>query len=1312
MKFHPMDRTAQSAYAIRLTMLLALIFVAGHVAAQPAPSRFRTPATFIRPLGMPRAVAPAASAPIAQGDDSAEDAFPGGATLKTDAEQQRLLKRAQQCVVDGRLDLAVILWQRVLDEAGDTLMTKDGRTYRSLAEEVEGTLAQLDPSSLKAYRITADGEAQAVLSKATEERTEEALAEVVRRFFLSSYGDDAAFELGCLALDRYDFVGASRLFTRILERHPDPSMPRAEILLRLAVANSRVGDRESAKRALEVAATAPGARPNQAILELVEQHLEAASAVAHSGETKSWRMALGGAQRSGHMPGLPTESTSKTLTELWVQEYGAFASEQVTHNPWSGMSMPVGVSGRVSGRRNQAPPPSRTEIISQWRDRGWRPAGQLLFDEGRVYVKTADDLSAFSTGATSDRPVWQSAWINQYELDSMSQMLMLLAANAHAYANPTGKPRTAIEIMLFGDRVHQSMSISDGVIYSIEGKRISRDGPPSPSPSPRGFQWGVTPRRTRTNWLAAYDARSGEARWHRSASDEKEGAQNVGFLAAPVPFGGQTLLVPVTDGGTIFLQALKASDGSTLWKSYLCDEPAGGCSPWAQVQIAVDGQEAYVACGAGVVFAVDATSGGIRWAVRYRRDGQLNRQIGNAYGQQTPLLELNGWEDDVVIPYGRALVVMSSDSDRLFALDRRTGDLLWESPRSEADYCLGVNGRSLFVAGKNVVRRYDIPTGLMKAEVAINDSFGRGVLTSDAVYVPVKDSIVKLDLDKGKELGQVGVSLTADDPVGNLYSDGEKLWVTGGGRVYAMTNLEHRLELLQQQIDSGNYEAQMQRARLFARIGRVDEVFADLRSAHQLAQNKLSPDEAALKLFETLGELRLTTKQPIGVLRLLSVAFAERKATELGKETITRRSQLISSALHVLRQRQFPHSTETILEAAPLLAQPQLLHAAATTINATAIPAERLILLEAIGSESSEKQLLAIPALARIAPDSAKLSLAQLSRSSDDRVRLSAARALLNLGDRTMLEVLIDLLQSDDPTVRSRSHQTLRGATGATIAYVAGAKEEDRAKGVVAWRTWLLTQGASAKLRLPLPEKEPALGRLLIASHVHSLVIELDAERKERWRIRVANPWGVQGLPNGHRLVGAYSNHAVYEYDENGKEVWQKKGLPGPVYSVQRLENGNTLVALADVHQILEITPDGTATAQTLQGRPMHATRLENGNTLVALQQGNRVVEIDPEAKIVWEARNLNGPSSAVRLENGNTLVTQMHNGKLVEIDATGQNTVWSSSVPLVNPTAVQRLESGHTLVADNNGVHELDTDGKRVLSTHRQNNVAGLSSF
>src|SRR5207249_5838538 len=118
-----------------------------------------------------------------------------------------------------------ILWQKVLDEAGDTLMVQKIieplgpastplMIYGSVTQQVERTLAKLPPAALASYRTSADADARALLAAAGPAGEEEALAQVVRRFFLSSIGDDAAYKRACLALDRHEFLGASRLLNK------------------------------------------------------------------------------------------------------------------------------------------------------------------------------------------------------------------------------------------------------------------------------------------------------------------------------------------------------------------------------------------------------------------------------------------------------------------------------------------------------------------------------------------------------------------------------------------------------------------------------------------------------------------------------------------------------------------------------------------------------------------------------------------------------------------------------------------------------------------------------------------------------------------------------------------------------------------------------------------------------------------------------------------------------------------------------------------------------------------------------------------
>jgi outer membrane protein assembly factor BamB len=1271
-----------------------------------------------------------------------EQRFPGGAALKTDPEQQRLLKRADQCVEDGRLDLAAVLWQKVLDEAGDTLMVSNQQPprspsgtellrYSSLSEEVARTLSKLPPQALRTYRIAADGEAQAVLAAGTAEGEEEALSTVVRRFFLSSYGDDAAYKLACLALDRHDFVGASRLLARILDHHPDPSMPRGDLLLRLAVASAMMGDKATAEAALSRLASAPGIRPPSEVVSLVRSEVQAASSLASAAggsAAREWHMDLGNSTRTGHMPALPAEATSRTLSELWVQEYPlAVTGGPNPGGPYAtvvmggGIVMMGGFPSSGITQQNQPQAVSREDFVAKWREHGWRPTQQLLLDGGRVYVKTADSLIAYPLAAHDDRPAWKSLWRNQYELDGMSQMMGMMAIN-YGYNNlnlPRSKPSSAPEVLLFGDRVHQGMSIAGDVLYSLEGKAISETGTPRPAAA-KPFQYNVTPRRTRSNWLTAYSAVGGKMRWTRAASDEdKEGSSDVGFLAAPVPCGN-LLLVPVTDAGTIWLTALSAADGATVWKTYLCDEPQGGAAPWAPVAIAVDGREAYLSVGCGVIFAVDAVGGTVRWALRYQRDGKPNMMLRNVYGNQSGgLLDLAGWDDDVVIPYGRALVVLSSDCDKLLAIDRRTGELLWDSPRSPSQgppgqYCLGVNGRGLFIGGKNVVRRYDIPSGRMIWEQSIDDSFGRGCLTADALYMPVKDSIVKFELEKGRELVQVGVALTTDDPVGNLFSDGEKLWAVGAGRVYAMTTLEHRLQLLAERIAAGDADAQLDRMRLRFKQDQLPAALDDLRGAYVSLTKQESADDAAMRLFDAVNELKLPQNEPLVALGLVAESFVTAPSPpKLGKEAATKLNDVVGSAINVVAQQKTPGGAAAVLALAPLLTEDYLTLSATLAIDATATAADVPALKAAIAGGGPAAQLLSVRSLARLAPQEAKEVLTPLLAPGDDRLRLAAARALVNAGDREVLQTFVALLDSKTPRIRMRSHQSLRALSGQKIDFASEASPAERAKAVAAWKQWVSTEGLTASLKLPLTEQNVQLGRTLYVSQSQSQLVELDADKKQRWQTRLPGPaYGCQGLPNGHRLVAVYAQSLVIEYDADGKECWRKDGLPGPPYSVQRLDDGSTLVACADIQQVIEIAPSGKTTPINVQGRPMSAQRLDNGNTLVALQQGNRVVEVDKAGKIVWEARTGNGPGHAVRLENGNTLVSLMNTRQVVEYDPTGKTIVWRSQARLMNPYAAQRLPSGNTLVADFQGLHELDAQGAKVVWEQRVPNCTGLSSF
>src|SRR5262249_8054536 len=157
-----------------------------------------------------------------------------------------------------------------------------------------------------------------------------------------------------------------------------------------------------------------------------------------------------------------------------------------------------------------------------------------------------------------------------------------------------------------------SMAVADGVAYSLEGRRATAAQQPLEQ---RRLFADSSSRRTRANWLTAYEASGGKAIWTRpAAGDGQEVGTDVGFLAGTVECG-RMLIAPVTEGGTIWLWSHAKSPGRTIRKPFLCDEPQGGVSPWAEIVMAAEGSEVYLSCGCGVVFAVGALDGSVRWVV-------------------------------------------------------------------------------------------------------------------------------------------------------------------------------------------------------------------------------------------------------------------------------------------------------------------------------------------------------------------------------------------------------------------------------------------------------------------------------------------------------------------------------------------------------------------------------------------------------------------------------------------------------------------------------------------------------------------------
>ena len=759
------------------------------------------------------------------------------AALQTDPELESILEKAKRFQADGNFRVATKLMQAVLERSGDSLFSDDEQTYFSLVRQVEQQLAALPPEGLAAYRLEADAEALSIIAAGERGNLTDALSQVVGKFFMSSVGDKAAVRLGRLYLDRYDFVSARRVFEKALT-HPDLSLSENEILAHIAVCDLFLNDLESAQlKSEQLIENAPDLRITRLLADEVEE-IEAGRdslSSARRNPTAKWSMPLASEMRYG--VGLPV--ADRMLGKDLVSVFQYYFDPSLRFSKTRRTS-----GGFLAGSKAHGKMVSETwtsfdkKMMSNREKHGWRPTGILLFGPDEVYIKTADDMIALKKSelpleADSERggvmknddPMigWQSLWKNLYELDASTAMRTGLMnrgrggfrARGAATAVNSPTPFNAPDVQTYGDTVAAQFSIHDGVLYSIEGRAGTNNMTRTSRPHQR-MTFGQRLSRSRENFLVAYDTtQGGKVLWtvppevsdDDGADDLDENGEEIsskflkqgGLMGAPVGYQ-DSIIAPVNQNGSIWIYAFDPNNkGATLWKSHLCDEPSTGANPWSAINVSIDGNDVLVSCGLGVVFVLDAATGQIRIARRYERGGKLDNLEALKFSGIRPFAFNEGWSSDTIIPYGQEMICFCSDASVIESIDRETGKTLWKSDfepvSKKLDYLLGVYDGVLYAAGPETIAALDLETrkliwggdDLFDGEM----SMGKGMLTPQGIFVPVASRIFQFDLMPKKLTTQpepvrtISVDLGGAN-LGNLFSDGERFWVHGGNRIYAL----------------------------------------------------------------------------------------------------------------------------------------------------------------------------------------------------------------------------------------------------------------------------------------------------------------------------------------------------------------------------------------------------------------------------------------------------------------------------------------------------------------------------------------------
>ncbi|MDP7288113.1 MAG: PQQ-binding-like beta-propeller repeat protein [Phycisphaerae bacterium] len=313
----------------------------------------------------------------------------------------------------------------------------------------------------------------------------------------------------------------------------------------------------------------------------------------------------------------------------------------------------------------------------------------------------------------------------------------------------------------------------------------------------------------------------------------------------------------------------------------------------------------------------------------------------------------------------------------------------------------------------------------------------------------------------------------------------------------------------------------------------------------------------------------------------------------------------------------------------------------------------------------------------------------------------SSIEVLAAVGDKKLIDMLLELLNHAGLSGRYTAEYALRRLTGENFGFNTRDEPSSRAAAVGKWRKWWKDKRASFSFdQAQIKARSVAL---LISNNGTRNVTAVSIRGKTIWTKKMrATLYCAAGTGNGNIIVGYSSSPKnIEEYDAKGKSVWAPTSVPngtGGVFDIERLANGNTLIAYTHRGHVTEINAKGKVVWQmTGLKSPISAQRLKNGNTLIAEHSGARVIEVDRKNKVVWQKTGLKSPGDAVMLPNGNVLIGEYSGKKVLEVDRKGK-VLWQRNCPAA-VSGVCRLPDGSIAITNSNeGAILLSRDGKKVI--------------
>ncbi|MBI3856525.1 MAG: PQQ-binding-like beta-propeller repeat protein [Planctomycetes bacterium] len=608
-------------------------------------------------------------------------------------EEGEVVTRASTLAAAGRYVEALAIYDEALEKRPGTVVAVDKARARGLREYVMSQIAAWPEEGKAAYRRRADPLAENLFQGAKRSRDVEALDRLVDQFPFSAVVDDALALIANLRLDAGENAAAAEALGRLLDR--EGGADRSVGIARLGLAWARAGRKgalEDLIRRVDREAAGSKVRVGGNEVALAD-HLKALAAGATEKPADAAPLALPAWEMIGGGP------AGSRMAEPGIE---------LAKSAWVDL---IGLP-RLDGedefmmRRTMALVPTAE----------YRPLFPAVSD-GILYVHNGLALTAYNFFARQPERLWQ-----------------------FKVPTPSGE-------VMFDNRVVFAPMVHDGRVYanlisSVGGEENQLGYVRVKFPFPRRA-------------LFAFDAYTGKLLWKLGGKLNAETLEeNATFATAPTPDGGRLYVGAVkqklsTDPFQHYVLCLDPATGKILWSTYVA---SGGTeinlfgnstreSLGSPVSVTED--SVYYCSNHGAIAALDKKSGRIRWTYRYRQLQVMPTR--SVYVQKNRLEWVNA---PPVVSLGTAAFT-PTDSHYLYALDAQTGQLRWDRPRGQDVRMMYGARESTLVLGGERLELCDLSSGRSVSPPMTDElrGTGRGVLSSDGIYVPGQDKLRRVGWD-------------------------------------------------------------------------------------------------------------------------------------------------------------------------------------------------------------------------------------------------------------------------------------------------------------------------------------------------------------------------------------------------------------------------------------------------------------------------------------------------------------------------------------------------------------------------------------